>query len=89
MNKEYLEHSLRAALTEAFAAYNDSGCGAVRFNGCEFECHAYTTRGLIDTDGLADFMRYTDIPVWYSEGLAEEYAESYKWDIFAKAGIEL
>ena len=89
MNKEELAYSLRAALTEAFAIYNDSGCGAVRFNGSEFECHAYSTSGLIDTDGLADFMRYTDIPVWDNEGLAEEYVECYKWDIFRKAGIAI
>ena len=87
MNKKELIISLRTALEEAFAVYNDSGCGAVRFNGSEFECHAYSTRGLIDTDGLADFINGTDIPVFDSEALAEEYVECYKWDIFAKAGI--
>lgn len=87
MNTEDLAYSLRAALTEAFAIYNDSGCGAVRFNGSEFECHAYSTRGLIDTDGLADFINGSELHVWDTEGLAEEYVECYKWDIFKKAGI--
>ena len=87
MNKEELTASLLEALTDAFAVYNDAGCGAVRFNGSEFECHAYSTRGLIDTDGLADFINSTGLPVWDTEGLAEEYVECYKWDIFRKAGI--
>ena len=87
MNKKYLARSLRNALEDAFAVYNDAGCGAVRFNGSEFECHAYSTRGLIDTDGLADFINSTGLPVWDAEGLAEEYVECYKWDIFKKAGI--
>lgn len=87
MNKEELTASLLEALSDAFAVYNDAGCGAVRFNGSEFECHAYSTSGLIDTDGLADFINSTDLHVWDNEGLAEEYVECYKWDIFKKAGI--
>lgn len=87
MNKKELTASLLEALTDAFAVYNDAGCGAVRFNGSEFECHAYTTRGLIDTDGLADFINSTGLPVWDAEGLAEEYVECYKWDIFKNVGI--
>ena len=87
MNKEELTASLLEALTDAFAVYNDAGCGSVRFNGSEFECHAYSTSGLIDTDGLADFINSTGLPVWDNEGLAEEYVECYKWDIFKKAGI--
>lgn len=87
MHKEHLEYSLRAALTEAFAVYNDAGCGAVRFNGSEFECHAYTMQGLINTEALEDFINYSELPVWDNEGLAEEYVECYKWDIFKKAGI--
>ena len=87
MNKEELTASLLEALTDAFAVYNDAGCGAVRFNGSEFECHAYSTSCLIDTDGLADFINYSELHVWDTEGLAEEYVECYKWDIFKKAGI--
>ena len=89
MNKEELTASLLEALTDAFAIYEDSGCGAVRFDGYGFVAHAYTTQGLIDTDALVDFINYSGLHVWDTEGLAEEYVECYKWDIFKKVGIAI
>ena len=87
MNTEEYTASLIEALAEAFAIYEDAGCGAVRFDGYGFTAHAYTTQGLIDTEALAEFINYSAIPVWNTEALAEEYAECYKWDIFKKVGI--
>ena len=87
MNKEHLEHSLRAAIKDSFETFDLGGVGGVSFNGEEFEWCA--AEAMIDESALADFIANTEIPAYNYHVLAEEWCKRFFGEACKQAGIEL